>query len=104
MDTLNVVFRKELSGDVLAVFPSVPADYHGAMLCYAHVGQHGSCSNGYYYRGTKPATPEEYEPLLAELRCIYESGEDAVRLIPRKKRSINDVNDFYAETRRLANA
>jgi hypothetical protein len=104
METLNVVFRKELSGDVLAVFPSIPADYHGAMLCYAHVGQHGSCSNGYYYRETKPATLEEYGPLLDELRRIYETGADAVRLIPRKKRSINDVNAFCAETRRLANA
>lgn len=25
MDTLNVVFRKERSGEVLAVFPSIPA-------------------------------------------------------------------------------
>ena len=104
MDKLNVVFRVESNGDVLAVFPSIPADYHGSMLCYAHIGQHGGCSNNYYYRNTKPATPEQYAPLLNELRGIYENGENAVRLIPLKKRSQRDNDRFHAETRRLANA
>lgn len=104
MDKLNVVFRVESNGDMLAVFPSIPADYHGSMLCYSRVGQHGACSNSHYYRNTKPATPEQYAPLLSELRGIYESGEDAVRLIPLKRRSQRDNARFYAETLRLANA
>lgn len=103
MENLNVVFRVESSGDVLAVFPSIPADYQGSMLCYARMGQHSGCSDSYYYHGTKPATPEQYAPLLNELRGIYEKGEDAVRLVPLKKRSQKDRDRFYAETRRLAN-
>lgn len=40
------------------------------MLCYAHIGQHGTASLDYYWE-TKPANPEEYAELLAELRGIY---------------------------------
>ena len=104
MGNLNVVFRLESDGGVLAVFPSIPADYQGSMLCYAHIGQHSGCSDSYYCHSTKPATPEQYAPLLNELRGIYEKGEDAVRLVPLKRRSRKDSDRFCAETRRLANA
>lgn len=107
MDKLPVIFRAERAGDfkgeVTAVFPTIPADYHGGILCYSHVGQHGGCSDA-WHRSTRPATVEEYAPLLAELRGIYEQGEDAVTLqvCPRRTRWHRAV--YLKEVRRLANA
>lgn len=71
MNKLPVIFRKESDGSILAVFPTQAESYAGYhMLCYAHIGQHGTCSLE-YYRETKPAKPDEYAPLLAELTAIY---------------------------------
>lgn len=69
-----VVFRAELNrlfkGDVVAVFPTLPADTIGAqMTCYAHIGQHSGCSFD-WYNTTRAARPEEYADLLAELVSI----------------------------------
>lgn len=80
MNTLPIIFRAERSGDfkgsVTAVFPTLPADYAGReMVCYVHVGQHSGCS-WIWYRRTRPAKPEEYADLLAELKRIYEDDED----------------------------
>jgi hypothetical protein len=65
---------------ITAVFPTEPAtpDPYTA-TCYAHIGQHSGCRRA-WYRTTEPATPEQYADLLAELRRIYETGPDAVRL------------------------
>lgn len=78
---LRVAFRVG-QGDVVAVLPDLPAnDYR--WVCYAHVGQHSECSRKWYYR-TRRATPEEYAPLLAELRSIYEADGDIVlRVVSR---------------------
>ena len=60
---LPVLFRKS-GEDVIAVFPTLPADYTGnTMVCYMHVGQHGACSIGFYL-DSKPAYPHEYDDLL----------------------------------------
>ncbi len=67
-----VVFRVwKRGGGVLALFPNLPADVRG-ILCssYSHVGQHGAAD---YYRcvqSTRPAIPDEYGPLVAELERI----------------------------------
>lgn len=42
---------------------------HEMKLCYAHIGQHGTCSP-IYQRESRPATPEEYDPLKRELEQI----------------------------------
>lgn len=42
----------------------------GYRTCYAHIGQHGECADAWVAE-QEPATPEEYAPLLAELRGIY---------------------------------
>lgn len=60
----RVVFRKERGGDILAVFPD--QDEKGLFGCFAHVGQHASCSYDYYLR-TKPATEAESAALKREL-------------------------------------
>lgn len=68
-EEIPVLFRRERrkDGEVTAVFPTLPHDIDGRlMMCYAHVGQHGGCAHRFAWDG-RPATPEEYAPLKAEL-------------------------------------
>lgn len=78
-NTLPVLFRAEKSGafkgEVTAVFPTQAATYENHMTCYTHLGQHTACSYD-WLRGTRPATEEEYQPLLEELWSIYSNPED----------------------------
>jgi len=37
--------------------------------CYAHIGQHSECSEE-WFNEQQPATPEQYAPLLEELKSI----------------------------------
>lgn len=83
--TLPVLFRRD-RGEVVAVFPTLPADHGGSLTCYAHVGQHGSCDRG-WLRDTRRATAAEAAPLLAELRRIYEGGDESVRLVPMQRQT-----------------
>lgn len=108
MQSLPVIFRAERSGpfkgDVTAVFPTCPADYAGRqMTWYAHMGQHGGCSFD-WYRGTRPAKPEEFADLLAELRDIYgrDGGPDDPPVILRVARRItaDHRREFEADVRR----
>lgn len=65
-----VVFRKwRDGGDVLALFPGVPA---GRRLCssYQHVGQHGGADYSSCISRTRPAKPGEYAELKRELEAI----------------------------------
>lgn len=84
-ESLPVIFRAERSGKfkghVTAVFPTLsgtPDPY--SFTVYAHVGQHGTGSKEWYWI-TRAAKPAEYADLLAELRRIYETGDDAVSLM-----------------------
>jgi hypothetical protein len=65
-DETPVLFRKRVN-EVTAVFPCEPATYWGTdMTCYAHIGQHGACSVGWYVT-TRAAKPHEYADLKREL-------------------------------------
>jgi hypothetical protein len=93
-----VIFRTERSGyfkgDVTACFPTIPGN-PGMATCYAHVGQHGSYSWG-WYRTTRLATPDEYADLLAELVSL---GYDDLKIY---KREISWMrNERYAAEREL---
>lgn len=68
-ENLDVLFRVS-RGEVTAVFPSECGTDEWDFTCYAHVGQHGSCSRQWYNTARK-AKPAQYESLLAELRGIY---------------------------------
>lgn len=76
--TVTVVFRADgpkTNPSITAVFPCEPSDTQGHfMSCYEHIGQHASCGME-WYRTTRPATPEQYADLLAEL-LSYGSGGD----------------------------
>lgn len=68
----KVIFRKFPSrkgGEVIALFPEIPADHMGNIGSYMHTGQHGAASP-YLGRGLRLATPEEYESLKQELGRI----------------------------------
>ena len=56
-----VIFRTwKKSGDVIAIFPELPASQDGRdCMSYMHVGQHGGCQSGYLTTITRPSTDEE---------------------------------------------
>lgn len=66
-----VCFRMDKRGDdkqVTAVFP-FEDEGRGFLGCYAHLGQHGTCSPAWVTNDTRPATPAEYAPLKRELEA-----------------------------------
>ena len=67
----KVVFRCWPNGDILALFPEVPADIAGnCCSSYAHCGQHGGADYFHCIRITKPALPVMYAALKAELEQL----------------------------------
>lgn len=80
---MNVVFRKFKEGDVIALFcDSARYCRWGNVMSYMHVGQHGEASRN-LGQNLRLATPEEYAPLLQELRSIYHP--EPVRPVHRLK-------------------
>lgn len=71
MDTDIVIFRRFPDGDVIALFPYLPAECLNAWPCqsYMHIGQHGAADPRIVY-DTRPARPHEYAALKAELERI----------------------------------
>jgi hypothetical protein len=78
-----VVFRKwKENGDVIALFPELPADLYGEYCdAYEHVGQHGGADYFGVVQHTKPCSIEESADLATELRRI------GYRLRPVKRAS-----------------
>ena len=64
----RVVFRVFRNGEVIALMPDFQ-ERNGDILSYMHIGQH-SAADPLIVRDTKPATAQQYAPLLAELRGI----------------------------------
>lgn len=70
-ETTKTVFRIWPDGEVIALFPQIPADIHGYMCSsYMHVGQHGGADTGICSGTTRLAKPKEYWPLLRELKRL----------------------------------
>ena len=67
-----VVFRRwRDSGDVIALFPEIPADIFGTYCeAYEHVGQHGGADYHGVIRATLPVERDEAEDLAEELTRI----------------------------------
>lgn len=65
----KVIFRKyRNNGDILALFPEVPADCYGKYCqSYEHVGQHGAADYHHCIRITIAAKPAEFADLKTEL-------------------------------------
>ena len=70
------------TGAAIALFPDLPADLTGRYcLSYEHVGQHGAADYAAVVAATRPAAPDEYRELKAELEDHY-----GYRLSVRKRR------------------
>ena len=71
---VRVAFRTEKSGDfkgeVTAVFSGSGRHTAYELDCYAHNGQHGTCTQAWLTDHTRAATEEEYADLLRELEAI----------------------------------
>jgi hypothetical protein len=52
----------------LAYFPEMEHDHH-SKTCYSHTGQHSACHPD-YIKGLQLATPDQYKPLVNELKAI----------------------------------
>lgn len=83
-EVIPVIFRLESASrgvkSPLAIFPTLPGTHDPfSATCYAHIGQHGTTCQG-YAASLKAARPDQYAPLLAELRRIYEEGDEPVYL------------------------
>jgi hypothetical protein len=69
----KVIFKLEGKGKgkdaaPIAFFPEEPSSSDPWFcVCYAHIGQH-SGADPHYAASLRPATPEQYEPLLRELK------------------------------------
>lgn len=77
-----VVFRRWTNGDIIALFPQLPADYLG-MYCdaFEHVGQHGGADYHGVVQATKPVALEDAADLIRELE------RNGYRLKPIKRAS-----------------
>lgn len=72
MDTDVVVFRRwKDSGDIIALFPEIPADLFGDFCeAYEHVGQHGGADYWGVIQATTPVILHEAAALAEELERI----------------------------------
>lgn len=70
----KVIFRWwNVSKDVIALFPEIEdTQYKWGFGCmsYEHIGQHGDADYYGIIQDSRPATPEEYADLKAELESI----------------------------------
>ena len=85
MEKVKVIFRKIKGEQVIAFFPEFHVQ-RGNIMSYMHMGQHGEASLEFYY-STKKANPQEYEPLLNELKAVY---DDCI-LTVRQKLNYKDL-------------
>ena len=70
MDKVKVIFRKDKEGNIIAFLPELRVN-HGNIMSYMHIGQHSEASYQFYTE-TKKADKSEYNPLLGELKRIYD--------------------------------
>lgn len=78
----KVLFRYDNQcQDIIAVFPDSWTNPRWTI--YAHIGQHSECNPYYIKMLTRPAKPNEYADLLAELVGI---GYNDLRILKRLPR------------------
>ena len=90
-----VIFRRERpkNGDVFALFPTIPGNYYGLnCTCYQHIGQHSSADYSLCIRASRPATPNEYADLQAELENL---GYDDLKVCQRETPAMQKERRFH---------
>ena len=96
-----VVFRRwrDRSGDVIALFPELPADVQGRYCnSYMHTGQHGGADYHSVIQHTAPVGPKQYAELAEVLWRI------GYNLRPMKHASRRHHDKRRATARQLAAA
>lgn len=95
MEKLKVIFRKDKEGNIMALFPELPANY-GKILAFDYEGEwyfgqvlggHMEIDMEYATTCLKLATEKEYEKPLEFLRKLYDDCE----LVVRKKINYDDL-------------
>jgi len=96
----NIVFRKDRTGEITAVFLN-EINHHSRLelVCYAHMGQHGGCSIGWLYE-TEPAKPKDYQSLLKELVDVI--GYKDLKIKTRLPKYQNTIATIVKEQKALA--
>jgi len=56
--------------DLIALMPELDGDGRGTILSYMHIGQHSGAHYDRVIDMSRPAKPDEYADLLAELQRI----------------------------------
>jgi hypothetical protein len=90
-----VIFRADRNkrAAVTAVFPTLPWNrYSDTYTCYAHVGQHSSCSLD-WYRKTRPAKPHEYVHLKRELEHYGYTLQICQKMTPQHREAFEKALD-----------
>jgi hypothetical protein len=78
----RVIFRTfKVDNEVIALFPDEIANEQKECWSYTHYGQHSPADYNGVIRCTKPASDEEAQELLDELRYI---GYDDLKVCKRK--------------------
>lgn len=88
----RTVRRGDFKGNVTAVFLDTTLNPvrrpETNRMCYAHVGQHSECTLYWIIDNTRPATAAELQPLLSELRSIYDVDGDSLVVRPTFARKV----------------
>jgi len=91
--TIEVIFRKYPTGNVIALFPYEIENHKGDILSYERIGQHSSADRAYVMANTKLAKQIDYMALYTELKGIY---DDHI-LKPIKKVNISKYSKALKE-------
>jgi hypothetical protein len=104
-----VIFRKyrvDRGGEVVALFPEEAWSADGRTCsCYVHTGQHGEADPSTVIAMTRPATPEEYADLKAELEGPPYNYKLRVckrlnhTFIATRRIQLREPNDFVSDRR-----
>jgi hypothetical protein len=83
----DVIFRKyRKAGDIIAIFPAIPATTFGDCMSYQHTEQHRSCDTKHVLFVTVGATEAEYKDLYTELTVQVGYNLRVVQAITAKHR------------------
>lgn len=97
----RVIFRvwKDVDQAVIAIFPEIAGNHGWECSMFEHIGQHGDGDIRGVIEKTRPATPEEYAPLVRELErypYFYQ-----LKVVQRDSNAMYHIR--AAEVRRLNN-
>lgn len=92
----QVVFRRwRDNGNIIALFPELPADYLGRFCdAYEHIGQHSGADYYGVILATKPVSPEDAALLARELERIGYR----LRPIKRAARRVHEARQATARS------